>query len=110
MQLVLYLGKERFGCRSVLFVVDPGGIYVGDFLVKAALAEPYFPDLFKQALKIVLAKKGPVSHALFVQHITLYGKFAQNLGGPLPELRRPNGVYPVTDQNYSVEIVMLCGG
>lgn len=78
MQFVLSLGKERFSCRSVLVVVDAGGINVADFLVKAALAEPYFPNLFKQVLKIVLTQKGPVFHALFVKHITLYGKFTKN--------------------------------
>ncbi len=53
-------------------------------------------DLFHLPQFLVL-ESNPLSGKIHVGVQALYGKFTQNLGGPLAELRRPNGVYPVTD-------------
>ncbi|EKD40795.1 MAG: hypothetical protein ACD_74C00161G0001 [uncultured bacterium] len=106
-ELVLDLGEEGLGGRGVLVIVHAGGVDVGDLLIKAPLAEADFPNLFQQALEIILAQKRAVLHALLVQHIALDGKLAQHPGGPLAELGSSHRIDPVADGDDGVEVVEI---
>jgi hypothetical protein len=50
------------GGRSIFVVINAGGADVGDLLVKATLTEPHLPDLFQQALRVILTEERAVEN------------------------------------------------
>jgi len=106
-ELVLNGGEEALGGRSVLVVVDAGGVDVGDLLVEATFGQADLADLIEQALEVVLTEEGAVLHTLAVDDVAADGEVAQHAGGPLAELGGAHRVDAVTDRDDGVEVVVL---
>ena len=50
---VLYLLKEKTGCRSILVIVYCRSIDIRELLIKTTLTQPYLPYFGKQMFKVI---------------------------------------------------------
>ena len=88
MQLVLYVGIKLLRDGRVFVIVNAAlAIDVGDFLMKAPLRSPDFPDSLQQFIKVIFAKQLiALLEAVIIKRKTFDKKLTQDAGGPLPEL------------------------
>ena len=56
------------------------------------------------SLKILFVENLAVFQTLLVKDIALYREISQNIGRPLPELRRADGIHAVSYRNDGVKV------
>lgn len=105
MNLVLDSRKEALRQRSVLVVVDAGGVDVGDLLVKPALAGADVLDAAGQFLEVIVAHIR-VLQPLVVQHEALGDVFLELVRRPLAETNRHRAAHPESQGQHHVEVVV----
>ena len=104
---VLHIRKKSLCQRGILIIVYAGCVNIGNFLIKTALTQTDFTDLFKQPLKVVLIEKCTVFHALAVNHISGNRVLLQNLRCPASELRCADRIDAISNGNDRIQIVVV---
>ncbi|EXY28411.1 hypothetical protein M080_1118 [Bacteroides fragilis str. 3397 T10] len=105
MHLVLNLFEKCTRSWCIDIIINTGGIYISEFLIKASFTQPYLPNFGKQMFKIILSDKRAILHSFLVYHISTNSKLAKHICTPLPELCGTSTINPIANTNDSIKII-----
>ena len=101
---ILYCCEKELRCLGSRIVVDAGGVDVQYFAPEDFFRGAYVPDACQQLFEVVATAR--LLEPVVVEGKTLDDKFLQCLGRPYTKLRCLIAVYPISNSNDGVKVIL----